>query len=361
MKAMYLTDVTQAETDDMCGMRYWFRYKESGNGIVSTSTLPKQIIDEALHQDLRVIAGMEDISFKTVEALIIEVLKGLSDSDKRDIRKMELLYRRLGLVAAFALYVEPRIRETFETIPIEEELVLDAEPLWVMTYPDRLLRSRLNGDVVYREYEMVPPGITLDRWMQSWVYRVRLHVGLAAAKQAMGLAKATGAKVTNIEFAQIMGMISGHHSYRDGRLVHPYVYGYENMQTGSWQSHPPPAAEGGWIVKPTWEYPGGITEWAQLCGREVANTQFPLSPLVRQNQHHLAGWITRRIHRMRKLDGVTEVCKVNQDARNIHFERHTENCKPAVGENCPYLSACWLPALAKDPLIDEQYIPVVAP
>jgi hypothetical protein len=48
---------------------------------------------------------------------------------------MELLYRRLGWMNAFALFIEPGIRRLYLTIPMDEEITLDRAPLSVKVRP----------------------------------------------------------------------------------------------------------------------------------------------------------------------------------------------------------------------------------
>lgn len=344
-KPFYLTDVTQARTDDTCGMQYWYSTQEKGFGVTKADRLVLDLLDKEIHRDLRALADMKDISPRAIQDVIDSILEPLSGEDRQDTRRMELLYRRLGWFAAFALYVEPKIREDYETLPIDEGLVLDKDPLWVMTAPDRLLKSKRHTDTVYREYVPVPAGVTLQKWMQGWHYDIRLHLGLAAARESV-------AKQNMPTYGQIMGMSRGFFSVLDGRLVHPYIWGYKLKGKDEWSYTINNLKEGTWEPVPVWTFPGGIVNWVKMCGEGIANNMFQYSPAVYLNKDMLEDWVAQRIHREREINAFKEAARQNQHIRNVHFPRRTGQCRPGMGDECPYLHLCWTGAGSRDMLLN---------
>lgn len=331
--AVFLTDVSSAEMDDTCGMRYWFNKLECENGILNKDNVVSQLLDTEIHNDLRTLSKLADISPHSIQLLVDDILSKLTAEDRQDIKKMELLYRRLGWFAAFAMFIEPEIRKDYVTLPIDEAIVLDKDPLWVADYPDRLLKHKLTGDVILREYVQMGPALSQEKWLQSWHYNIRLHVALAAAKEAV--------KDPTLvpKTAQVMGMSRGFKSTMDQRLVHPYVWGYYNKQREEW-SHINAGQTQEWTLAPVWTFPGGIVAWVRQCGESVARSQFQLSPNVYLNEKVLDEWCNRRLHREREINGVKDGAQINKHLRSVYFGKATSQCYIGA-EPCPYLHACW--------------------
>ena len=345
---VFLTDVSTAEMDDTCGMRYWFNKHESGHGILHRESVVNQLLDTEIHNDLKTLSTLMDISPHTIQLLIDDILSHLSAEDKQDIGKMEFLYRRLGWFAAFAVFLEPVIRTEYETVPIDPAIVLDKDPLWVADYPDRLLKHKLDGRIILREYTQMGPALSQEKWLQSWHYNIRLHVALAAAKEAM--------KDPTLvpKSAQMMGMSRGFRSSLDNRLVHPYVWGYYNKQREEW-SHVNTGKAHEWALAPVWTFPGGIVAWVRQCGEAVARGQFQFSPPVYLNEKILSEWCNRRLHREREISGVVDGAQINKHLRSVYFGRATSQCY--IGsEVCPYLQACWSPEPNYFPLKRGDYV-----
>lgn len=331
---IYLTNVTESEIDDTCGMRYWFTKHEAGKGILKRDTIVSLLLDTEIHNDLKMLAEMKDISSWTIQGVIDDVLAELKPEDKQDVAKMELLYRRLGWFAAFALFLEPALRAEYETIPIDSGIVLDKDPLWVVAYPDRLLRNRATGYITYREYAPMGPSLTQERWLSSWRYNIRLHVGLAAAAENIG------DPTTRPVSAHMIGLSRGFKSALNNRLVHPYVWGYQNKATGEWTSKIT-GKSGDWTLTPVWEFSGGIVSWVRTCGLATAEAQFAKSPEVFLNRDILDTWAGRRLHREREMTDHLADAKKNIHLRSIYFGQRFSECTPVAGEVCPFVAACW--------------------
>lgn len=351
-KITFLTDLKVTEMDEACGMRYWYQQVEGGRGIVRADNILTQFIQDESVRDFQAIAGMDDISPEAIEAVVADILAPLSFDDKRDINKMELLYRRLGWLAAFALFIEPDIRADYETIPIESAIVYDRDPLWIITNPGRVLKHKRTGELHYREYVPMPPSLTRQHWLQSWHFNMRLHLGLAAAEQELK---------KNIDHARVVGMSLGFTSSADQRLAHPYVRAYHDKAHDEWAHHlvgfKEMKPEAKWEPTSTWRFPDGIVRWVQVCGKSTAEMQFPLSPPVFLNQLLLDQWVGRRLHREREIRCISDKAKTNFNLRSVYFPRIHSQCKGSDGTQCPFLSACWTPAVRNAPLHSGEYVP----
>lgn len=348
---VYMTDVSGAEMDDTCGMRFWFNKMEGGKGILNKDSIIPQLLDGEIHNDLRSLSYMNDISAHAIQKIIDGVLAGITKEDRQDIRKMELLYRRLGWFAAFAMWIEPDIRAEFDTLPIDPALVLDKNPLFVVTYPDRLLRQKSKdgkGEIILREYIPMNHSFNQERWLQSWHYNIRLHVDLMAAQ--IGVKDPT--MVPN--YAQVVGLWRGYRSSLDNRLCHPYVWGYYNKSREEW-THEPSNRADGWELRPIWTFPGGIVAWVRMCGKATASSQFRSSPPVYLNKDMVDGWVGRRVHREREIESQKEAASKNRFIRGVFFGKITKECYS--DEPCPYLNACWDRQQGVDPLQSGLYVP----
>ncbi len=344
-KLIYLTDRSAVETDDKCGMRFWFNRKEQGIGIVPALQPLALAVGSATHEDLRTVAEMPDLEVPTIQAALDAIGAAVSADDRDTQAAMEILYRRLGWLAAMALYIEPDLRREYANVSTEAELILDRSPLQVAVTPDRVLRHRSRGRLVYREYKTT---ITAGKkWLDSWKYAIQLHIGLAAVSEELG---------ERCAYAQIVALMKGYYSKTDHHLVHPYVWGYYNKATDQWTHEYDKARSAAWTPMPVWEYPGGVIEWVQRCGEDVARAQFPATEPVFYNERMLNDWVARRIYREKILAETLEVCYSDESQRNLFYERRQGQCKPPFGDACPYLSACWNAEIGRDPLRNGEYV-----
>jgi hypothetical protein len=345
-KIIYLTDRSAAETDDLCGMKFWWNRLSEGGGIVPRETPEALAVGAAIHDDFALLAEMPDISPAALQETVDALLAGLSDDDRLDQKRMEILYRRLGWFAGWGLYKEPQIRKGWENVSIEQELILDRDPLWVQVTPDRLLRNKELPDVFkYMEYKSALSAS--KKWLDSWRYQIQLHTSLKAVEEESGIAP---------KFAQVIGLIKGNYSYSDNRLTHPYVWGYYNSTTKSWTHEYEKARSAAWEKMPVWEYPGGVVEWAQRCGQDTANDQFPSTAPIFLDERMLNNWIRRRTAREQQVAIVKEAARESPELREVYFESRTSKCRPAYGETCPYLPLCWNAERAKNPLATGDFV-----
>lgn len=329
-----LMDRSGAELDDKCGMARWWNRHEGKRGIVSTEEAIELKVGSQIHEDMEWVA-LNDIS----EGSLLEKSRMMLSLDSPDLRQeeRELIYRRVGWLLAYALFIEPTVRLKYETIKVEGELILERDPLWTPITPDRVLRDRGTGQLVYREYKTTISASY--KWLNHWPYAIQLHVGMAAIEEEFN---------EKVAFAQVMGLMKGNND--SGRLSHPYVWGYFNDSKGEWQFDYTKARGNEWRHRPIWEFPGGPLEWVKFCGKDIALSQFPHTGPVFLNHDMLSDWVLRRTNREREIENVVDKCRDSWEDRVIYFEPRTSQCRPAFGAMCPYISLCWNAERRRDPL-----------
>lgn len=339
----YLTNRTASETDDKCPRKFWLSQKEGGKGIVPVTEALPLLVGREIHEDLSTLATIEDLSAQNLQDLIDGILSDLP-ADARDHQsKLEMVYRRAGWIAAWGLFIEPTIRAHWTNVSIEKEIILDRSPLWVAVTPDRVVQNKAHPDrLKYIEYKST---ITAKKqWLDSWMYQIQLHTSLAAVNEE--LKKKVG-------YATVVGLLKGSYSPADNRLLHPYVWGYYNSQSGAWTHDYNKSRSSNWEPMPVWEYPGGVVEWVQKCGEEVARAQFPTSPPVTLNKRMLNEWVTRRLAREKQIRVVQDLCQTDLKARSVFFPMIQSQCRPAFGDPCPYIRPCWTAGF--DPKNDPDF------
>jgi hypothetical protein len=342
-ETVFITDRTTAETDDKCGMRRWWYKHEGGIGIVPKEESIHLLVGRDTHIDLAHAAEMPKLTPDRIQEYVNEILEAAGDFSQLKLSDQEALYRRLGWFVAYTLYQEPKVRADYETVSIEAEHILDRTPLWVSYTPDRYLRHRQGGYLVYKEYKSTK--WANSGWLNSWTYAPQIHIGLRGMEEELG---------EKVAFAQVMGLMKG--EVRDGKLGHPYVWGWRNSNTNEWTHDYNKARAAVWERRPVWEFPDGIVGWVTQCGPEVASAQFPHTAPIFLNERLLNDWTWRRSYREMEVATVLEECRHDWKKRIIYFEPRTAQCRPVVGDPCPYLLACNNAAVRENPLACSDYI-----
>ncbi len=329
-----LTDRSTIETDQTCGMARWW-YKEEGGQGISPAAEPVYFAQgRQIHEDM---AGLAESSDPL--AWVKELENSYSEhTNAMSLQEKELHYRRFGWLYAYAIFHEPKIREEYENLAVEQELVLDRDPLWIECIPDRVLVHRVTGKMVYQEYKTAK---TINKgWVESWPYAIQIHLGLQAATEEYQ---------KPLAFGQIIGLVKG--VDRDGRLSHPYVYGYVG-KSGGWSS----AYKTGLTPTGVWEYPEGIEAWVRKCGDETAASMFPRSLPIFLNTPMVEKLVSARLYRERVIESVREECRDDLNVRSAYFEPCTKQCKPVIGQQCAYLAACHNAQTGSDPIGSGMYV-----
>jgi hypothetical protein len=328
-----LTDRSAIETDWKCGMMYWWNRCEGGKGIVPLIEADALRIGTEIHNDLELFGkGMS----------LDEVILSLPDIKSATSQvEAEHLARRLGWVISYGMFIEPRTREEFENVSTEGELVLDRSPLWIAVTPDRVLRRRSNGRLVYREYKSTR--MNTAGWVLHWEKAVQLHLGIAAIEEELR---------EEVECGQVLGLYKGYE--KDGRLIHPYVWAYRNPDhSDQWSME----WRRGWEHAPVWEYQGGIREWVERGGEEASQKTFIWSAPIFHDPRMIENLVNRREAREREIRGIREEAQRDRELRNLYFEQRFINCSPVIGGACPYAAACFNKTINEEPLKSGLYIP----
>lgn len=335
-----LDDRTGSEIDDECPRKYWWTRLWGGRGLSPVDEPAYFRQGRILHEDLAEIAQREDYLAWIEE----QIAKRLEDPPA-DQKSLEIVYRHLGWLAAWGLFIEPKLRTRYRTIQIEHELILQSpKGMWVPIIPDRVLEEISSGKLIYREYKTT---LKADqKWQSSWQYQSQLHLGQEAIEQELG---------RPVSYAQIVGLMKGSY-YTDSdhftRLTHPYVWAYHNTHSDQWSVEAQRAA--GWTNRPVWEFPGGLMEWVRRAGSEVALSQFPHSVAVFKNPRMIDQWFLRREYRQTKIAQLEG--RYDFQTRAIFFPMHTKACEPAFGDRCPFVPLCWNQGLEDDPIGSGQFV-----
>lgn len=338
-----LTDRTTAEVDWKCGMARWWYKEEAGGGIVPTAEADYFQEGRDIHEDLAFVAELPDpFDGRKAAAATLERFLPSTPSASDQIT-LERLTRRAGWVVAFCLFEEPRIREHFHRVSAERELVLERGPLWYVCTPDRLLERKTDSRLVYKEYKSTK--YANKGWVDYWPRAIQLHIGLKAAQEEYG---------RDVAYGQVMGLMKGAESY--GKLHHPYVWAFRDTHTGEWA----PAVDGQRQTKdltptPVWEYDGGIIEWVERLGKDVALGQLPHSNQVFLDERMLDLHVQSRTRRELEVLAVRDAAQADWNTRAEHFEPRTCSCSPQIGSPCAYLAACWNHTVRANPLASGLY------
>jgi hypothetical protein len=341
---LYVVDRSGAETDDTCHMKFWWNRREGGTGVSAVSKSIYLTTGTEVHDDLEALANMEDLSPASLQAHIDQhILAGLTNDDRVDQSLMEHVYRRAGWFAAWGLYIEPAIRAEFDNVSTESEIVFDRRPLLVPVTPDRVLRHKQHGYLIYREWKSTISAS--KRWLDSWGFAIQLHLGLKAIEEELK---------EPVKYAQIVGLMKG--DTRGDHLAHPYVYGWYNDTTEKWTTSYENARSQAWSRMPVWEFAGGVVEWVQMCGPDVAVSQFPHTPPIMLNSYMLDQWV---IERTRREESIAQVTSRDSLLFPFVFPHNLKACRPPFGDPCEYLLACWNATVNDNPLRCVDYEPRV--
>lgn len=328
---LFITDRTSIETDWKCGaMLWWYKYHQ-GKGIVPKDEEEHFLVGRDIHEDMEGFPlgkGVEDI-LSTLPSF---------ESCEGDQFKLEILCRRRGWVIAFGEVVWPYLMQHYTVEAVEKELVFDRSPLWIQVKPDLVLRNKKTGRLVYIEYKSTAS--LSPKFTAHWDTAIQLHLGIAALEEELG---------EKVEFGQVIGFNKG--TWR-GRLIHPFVWGYRNSETGEVQV----PYKYGLDHYPAWEY-HSHDEWVrQLAGREALEAQFGWSAPVFKNDHLINKIVERRLVREEEIWTVKDQCQGNEEERNKHFEMRPIHCLPSFGSGCVYSQCCFNESVGKDPIGSGLYI-----
>lgn len=348
-KITYLTHVPDTQVDSVCGRKFWLEHFEAGRGIIRREDVIEAALLKASLTDLRTIAStpLGDLTPKALQASVDDILK---DVDIRDYHSMSLLYRRLGWLVAWALFVEPTMRPVFEDIYIPPQISVTTSDLIATVPAGRLMRYRQCREVMYVDF--VPTYSISSRWKESWARSSYPSIAMKAAAET--------ARV-DVNAMQVRGLSMGFMGGNGFTLNHPYVTGYQNIATGEWTCSITEGSKQGWRQTPVWQFEGGLVQWVQTCGEAVAQAQFPVSSRLMFNRHIFDAWVAHQVHREAQVLGAVADCYAKPALKDVFFPQNTLSCRPVHGESCSFQDICWGPVAQLNPLIAGLYIAKVPP
>ena len=337
MDDLILTDRTTGEVDNQCGMKRWWYKEHDGTGIVPVIEEEFFEVGREIHEDFNRLHAGE--SFTLLVGEIRADLEGIQDQFL-----LERSYRRMGWLAAYALFRLDKEKEAGETLLLEAEYSLNRDPLIIACTPDRVWRRYLDKRVIYREYKSCKSASW--GWAHHWPKAIQLHVGIKALQEEF--------PNWNITQGEVMGLVKG--DVKWGKLMHPYVWSYW-AEPDEWI--PIGFAQGrrDLTLRPVWEYNGGIIEWVKKCGAEIAASQFPFSAPIYLDERLLDAYVTSRQHREREVQFYRSQAQVDLEQRYQYFRPNFDQCIPVIGRQCPYLEACHNASVNRDPLGSGLYKP----
>lgn len=347
VRPIFLTTPEEVAFDESCGMKLWYRKYQNGGGIKPRHEVLRDEMLEATRSDMRILSTMPDISKEAIQEQIDYILTGIPTDQQGELRAKELLYRRLGWFAAYALFIEPGIRRSYDTMELDEEIDLDRSPLVVRMRGGRLLRHKHGYRVEHRAF--VTTQMATEKWRARWEFDILPHLYLLAAREA---------QEHKVDFSRMVGLNVGITAATpDAPLNHPYVYAYFNRNSGEWTHKFKMHDEdgGSWYQRPIWECPLSLTTWVEKCGEHIAEGQFPLSPQIPINAGMVQRWIDRRLYRERNIQPMKSGCRENNSLRNIHFPSITTECAPLHGPACVFKDLCWSETFMRDALLRTQF------
>lgn len=348
VQPLFLTDPALSALDDSCGMKLWYARFQSGGGITPLKDILTNEMLTATQMDLRMLGQMEDISPEMIQSLIDEILAGVGkDNLNNNIRSRELLYRRLGWFASYAIFIEPHQRKLYKPVPIEEEIDFNRSPLLIRINPGRVLYNASTQEIEHREF--VPTSSVSAKWRDGWEWNIQPHISLIAVREHLQ---------RRVHWSRIQGLNTGYvSSISNAQLHHPYVYAHFNKKTGEWthQFKFQDQDNGDWVEKPIWESPLSIVEWVRKCGATIAETQFPLSPKIPVNEAMVQAWVARKIHRERQIHSMKLACQDNKSLRAVHFPQITSECSPVHSAPCAFKDLCWSTPFMSAAILNKDF------
>lgn len=349
---MIIEDRTGMETDWKCGMaRYWLtEWRAAGEedapvgGIVPVQEVWELELGAAFADAIAPILTGRLQPGEAV-AMVTPTFRKVWGQEKADLLA--------GLIWGAALYVIPRLKQTFEFLQVENEVfyTTNKEVLY-MVRPDVVMR-RLSDQTVW-----VPDWKTTKwkdvRFLLKWPFAIQMHLQAAAVKQTH--------PEWDVQGSLVLGAYKGWLDEIRGGISSPFTYFYHNGGIGDREEWAASYVRG-WNRIPAHEYflsslDNGIEGWVRHMAKKfpiVLEEQFPISQPILLNEVLLRTVMTERTARLNRIQAWRRLSgEARQRCLPLFFEHRTSNC---VG--CGYLHACWTPAVTQDPCGTGLYVPRV--
>lgn len=334
----YWVELMEADKEVGCKRLYWNRMLERGTGLLAKGEILSEQMEAASREDMRMLRAAQDLTIPTLEKVIGEILQGAQNEPTHNYLAKELLWRRLGWVAAQALFFEPALRSHYDYVELPETIVINKDPMFIHTPLGILLRDKFTGEFIYRDIQLGP---CTTPWLDHFAYRGWPQLVM------QGLSEELKVKV---ETMQVVGLnnqtgITTDRTLTPGAWRNPYVYGKWHITGGTWS--PYRASERIEYANQTrpkaiWEHPLGLVRWVQSCGGEVAMEQIKVSPKIRLDKAKVSHWLTQRLHREEQLE-VAAIQPITPKMLATYFPQNGHHCIDLLtGKQCAYHLPCWV-------------------
>jgi len=272
-----------------------------------------------------------------------------------------------GLIYAYTDRIWCTLRRDYEPVAIEEEMqipILKDEYVEIVfrCFPDLIMAPRRGDNGLY--VELKTTGSNDAKWLNQWATAVQIQAGMDAATEGL---HAKG-KDIHVNMALVIGLYKGFE--RDGKMVSPLAWGYrkqgvpgmvEDQYAGEYRK--------GWDKIRVADLTMGVEAWTQLLGDEVMAKQvFQTAPIFRQDLLLQAFYqqtsfqedqVLHAVRLMRQVAGMESMAEEDKEAAieevmDRHFPQSFNQCVTRYGP-CPFLKACTVPWIRKDPVGSGLY------
>jgi hypothetical protein len=342
------------DQDDICPRsRYWGTVYE-GLGLSPRGESEALLIGTALHAGLAALWRCGETSGELAAKLALPAMTETEEFQKLQQREQWLL--RCFLYAYGKLVYERYIQE-WEVLYVEQELFVERGYLVLLCQPDVILRHRQTGRIRYLEYKTTK--LLTPRYIESWRYSPQLAAGIVAAEETLQL------KIDEC----VMGFFDKGQPSRDGSYWNsPFTNYWLKSGNGTdelpdqWSEKRPQYFKGWERFEPWTVYPEpeAWVEKLLLIDENVVLGQMPESSPTVVHPDLVKEWIDYSFWREHEIatamHGMQEEGWKEFDLP-IAFPRRNRQCRPVIGNDCPFLNLCWNPGMAQDPVATGLYVP----
>lgn len=329
---MLLTDRTRIEADWTCPRKRYWLTEYQRTGIVPANQPTVLTFGIVVHEGLEHLTTHDDW-----EAAVTHMKSltewGALDQDQQWLARAQVI--------GFAVEVWPAWKQQYEKVALEQELEFEHHGVLYMVRPDVLLRDRKTGDLWYPDYK------TFSGWTnRKWSYALQQQLTIVACERA------TGEKIVG---SWIQGLSKG--TTRNGRLYHPLVYAYRKAGSpGLYVTQYATKRKAGFERYPTVQFTDGSPSkaihawalWVKKHDPDVLSNLFPRTAPIFVKAEMMQAFLEQRTKREKEIAAAT--------ARIELFPQTFSACESTYG-TCPYLDACWVPTVTRDPIGRGYYVP----
>lgn len=353
-----LTDRSRMAAMFDCPRLRWNRYHAEGTGLTAKSEKLALVAGNWLHQGIESLFGGEGIdrAIEVAHDRWWELVESCQDTPHFVPEQRALLE---GLLRCWAIERLPKIREEFDLVLAEQELIWPMAPdIHDMLRVDALLRRRSGGGLYYLEVKSTSTGG--DRWAASWQRHSQLLANVQAIEETLG---------ERCEGVMIEGIVKGRRAKdRDSRSPmfeekvqqSPLCYMWINEATGEESAEYQRAKD--WRKVPTWEHLP-IAEWVSKLSPEVRAKQFSPVPPITPQRAQLVRFRRQAVAQERLVAQAIEWLG-SEEARDPErrefimdtcFPLNDNHCRRFLDYPCEFEALCFTPEIEADPLGSGLY------